>query len=263
MNVFLKRHGLAASVLLAATGAWAAPAVTDQPFVGQTWIVGCQKLPLHSAPNGFSRPVAQLNYRDHVRIEQLTQKYDLPDSQQGHSATQNDSDSLMGGGGKEYFAWAGVVAPGGHSGFVPLNCLVNGALINGPYENPEAYTQQTVSLSGSSAPEAAVSSRGFSKKEKGDKVAMRGMSAGNGVQECSAEQIQANAAAPDSAVSARGFSSKEKADKVAGISAAGNGVCIKENYEGLKGVIQAIPFVADPYTADLAFRREGGLGEFK
>lgn len=259
-------HYWIAALLFGSVSAQAAPATTDQPYVGQTWIVACQRLTLHSAPTGYSKPVTQLNYLDHVKIERLDKKYDLPDSQQDKSATNSDSDNLMAGGGKEYFAWAEVETPGGKSGYVPLSCLVNGTLINGPYENPEEYAKQSISMSaGSATPDAAVSSRGFSKKEKGDKVAMRGMSAGGGVRECTAEQIQANADAPDAAVSSRGFSKKEKGDKVAmrGMSAAGSSVCIKEDYTGLKTAIQAIPFVVDPYSADLAFRREGGLGEFK
>lgn len=269
MSITLKRYGLVAGLLLVSASAWTAPAMTDQPYVGQTWIVACQKLPLHSAPSGFSKPVALLNYRDHVKITQLTKKYDLPDSQQDKNATNSDSDSLMGGGGKEYFAWAEVEAPGGNSGFVPLSCLVNGALINGKYENPDDLFKQTVSLtpgaSAQAAPEAAVSSRGFAKKEKGDKVAMRGMSTGSTLQECSAEQIQANAATPDGAVSSRGFAKKEKGDKVAmrGMSVASATVCIKEDYAGLKATIAASTSVPDPYNADMAFRREGGLGEFK
>lgn len=263
-----QRHGLAA-LLLASAGAWAAPATTDMPYVGQTWIVACQKLPLHSAPTGFSKPVAQLNYRDHVKIERLDKKYDLPDSQQDKNATNSDSDNIMAGGGKEYFAWAEVEAPGGKNGFVPMSCLVNGMLINGPHENPDNLTKQRFSLTAEpgaqGASEAAVSSRGFSKKEKGDKVAMRGMSSGGGVQQCTAEQIQANASAPDGAVSSRGFSRKEKGDKVAmrGMSAASANVCIKEDYAGLEAVVAASVFVTDPYNADMAFRREGGLGEFK
>lgn len=257
---------LCSLALVALTGnALAGVAMTDQPFVGQTWVVACKKLPLHAAPTGYSKTVAVLNYHDHVKIEKLDKKYDLPDSQQDRNAN-SDSDNIMAGGGKEYFAWAEVAAPGGKSGYVPLNCLVNGSLMNGPHENPDEYAKQTLSLtSGTGAPEAAVSSRGFSKKEKGDKVAMRGMSSGGGVQECTAEQLQANANAPDGAVSARGFSKKEKGDKVAmrGMSAPGGNVCIKEDYAGLKTAIQSIPFVVDPYNADMAFRREGGLGEFK
>jgi hypothetical protein len=195
-------------------------AMTDQPFVGQTWLVACRNLPLHQAASGFSPTRGGLAYRDQVRITQLVGKYDLPESQQDKNAS-SDSDSLMGGGGKEYFAWAEVEA-GGRSGFVPLSCLVNGALIDGPHEDPIKFSEKRVApISAAGEPESATSSRGFSRKTTGDKVAMRGMSA-----------------------------------------AAAN-VCIKEDHAGLLRQIETAPFVADPYSADKAFRQQGALGEFK
>lgn len=266
MRFFISRALLAsAGACLAATAVQAGPATTDRPYVGQTWIVACQKLPLHSRPSGYSSTRGALDYRTHVEILSLQGKYELPESQQDKNINNSESDSLMGGGDKEYFAWAEVAAQNG-SGFVPLSCLVNGSLIDGPYENPADLVKQRFSLaSESGAPEAAVSSRGFSKKEKGDKVAMRGMSAAGALQECSAEQIQANASAPDGAVSSRGFSKKERGDKVAmrGMSVASATVCIKEDYTGLEAAMAASVTVNDPYNVDMAFRREGGLGEFK
>jgi len=244
---------------------FAEPSATDKPSVGQTWIVACRQLPMHAEPTGFSRPVAKLDFKDEVEIEELTGKYELPDSQQDKHANSDSDGFGFASGSSEHFAWARVRA-GAASGYVPLSCLVNGMLINGPYEDPAKFKVRQAKLElpgGGSGPESAVSSRGFSKKEKGDKVAMRGMSAG-GVQECTAEQVQANASAPESAVSSRGFSKKEKGDKVAmrGMSSGGD-VCVKEDYPGLEKHLATLPFVADPYNADLAFRREGGLGEFK
>lgn len=259
----LNLYGLA---LVTLTGnALAQVAMTDRPFVGQTWVVACKNLPLHTAPTGYSKTVAVLNYHDHVKIERLDKKYDLPDSQQDKNSS-SDSDNIMAGGGKEYFAWAEVQSSNGKSGYVPVSCLVNGSLLNGPHENPDEYAKQALSITaGTGAPEAAASSRGFSKKEKGDKVAMRGMNKGSAIQECTPEQIKANASAPDGAASSRGFSKKEKGDKVAmrGMSTINVNVCVKEDYPGLKAAIESTPLVVDPYNADMAFRREGGLGEFK
>jgi len=194
-------------------------AVSDLPMVGQTWLVACRNLPLHTEASGFSPTRGQLSYKEAVRIGSLVQKYDLPESQQDKHAN-NDSDSIMTGGGKEYFAWAQVQA-GKARGFVPVSCLVNGTVANGPYEDPAKFAERRVNLElPAAAPEAAVSSRGFSKKEKGDKVAMRGMS-------------------------------------------AGGDLCVKEDYAGLLAYMSQIPMVDDPYKADMEFRREGGLGEFK
>jgi hypothetical protein len=232
-------------------------AMTDQPFVGQTWLVACRNLPLHQAASGFSPTRGGLAYRDQVRITQLVGKYDLPESQQDKNAS-SDSDSLMGGGGKEYFAWAEVEA-GGRSGFVPLSCLVNGALIDGPHEDPIKFSEKRVApISAAGEPESATSSRGFSRKTTGDKVAMRGMT--GGMQDCTDANAQV-----EGAVSARGFSKKTTGDKVAmrGMSAAAANVCIKEDHAGLLRQIETAPFVADPYSADKAFRQQGALGEFK
>jgi len=239
-------------------------AATDQPYPGQTWMVACQKLPVHVSDSGYSKTVGELNYKDHVKIARLTGEFQLPESQKPASvndSTEASAFDVAGAGEVKNFAWAQISGPAGQKGFVPMNCLINANLVNGPHEDPGEYATQKVVLSGKV--NATVSSRGFSKKEKGDRVAMRGMSPSDPVQECTPEMIEDNAKAT---VSSRGFSKKEKGDQVAmrGMTKnASDGICVREDYEGLRAYIEKVPFVSDPYKADLAFRKEGGLGEFQ
>jgi len=240
--------------------AYAGLAMNDLPGRNQTWMVACQKLPMHASATGYSKTVGFLNYKDHVKIKKLSVKYELPPSQQ-KQAPENDDPTAI-NFEPSLYAWAQVNGPSGKKGFVPVSCLVNGRLANGKYEDPSDIAKQTVSLSAETIKQT-VSSRGFSRKEKGDRVAMRGMSPTDPIADCSAEMIESNAKAT---VSSRGFSRKEKGDRVAmrGMSSSGSdGICIKEDYQGLEDYIKKVPFVTDSYNEDLAFRQEGGLGEFK
>lgn len=272
-----RRHLAAGALLLSlAPVTQAEIAMTDQPYVGQTWIVACRHLPMHQSASAFSRSTGMLNYRDEVRIEALIGKFDLPDSQQDKFHASGE-DSLMGGGAhnKEHFAWARVSNSKGQQGHVAMTCLVNGTLINGPYETPLSDPAQIAKEAVPSGPEGAVSSRGFSRSVKADMVAMRGMVAQSGKpangSDCTAAVQQTPQ--PEAAVSARGFSRKEKGDKVAmrGMTNSGGDNtgqarastdCAGQAYDRLDTAFQH-PVTFDPYTAFLEFRREGRLGEFK
>ena len=224
-------------------------ATTDDPFVGQSWVVACREIPLHQQATGFSSSSSMLKYRDEVKIIELIDKYELPESQQ--NGDEEDPITGMSNRATRY-SWA-KVKTGGRAGFVPISCLVNGSVINGPYEDPEKFAEMH-----SKAGSTNVSSRGFSRKERGDRVAMRGMSSGGEVKECSDSDSS-------NMVSSRGFSRKERGDRVAmrGMSTKGNSICIKEDYEGLSEAIKKTVFVSNPYKDDIEFRQVGRLGEFK
>jgi hypothetical protein len=227
--------------LLGCQSAYGALSETDDPFPGQEWAVACKSLPIHSGASGFSDVSGKLEFGAVVLVNNLSQKYALPDSQQ--TSTDNESGTSA---PASRSAWA-EVSSGAHSGFVPVRCLVNKRLSTGPYENPADLFKKPVSMT-------VVSDRGFSKKEKGDQVAMRGMSKGGAVQECD-----------DAVVSSRGFSKKEKGDQVAmrGMSKSAEVICIKEDFAGLAQAIEQSPFVDNPQQFDLEFRKVGALGEFK
>lgn len=216
-------------------------AKTDEPFPGQRWAVACKLLPVHSSPSAYSAVKGQLEFGSVVVLGNLTEKFTLPDSQQ-----QNASGGASVSEPAAKFAWAEVSA-GSLSGFVPMSCLVNGNLANGRYENPSDLFKKPVSMSG-------VSDRGFSRKEKGDQVAMRGMSGAGAVKECD-----------ETTISSRGFSRKEKGDQVAmrGMSKTAEVICVKEDFANLAKTIEQLPYVENPHQADLEFRRLGALGEFK
>lgn len=246
----MKLRNLAGLLLLStAHTAIAGLANTDDPFVGQTWAVACREIPLHKTATGHSTSSSILKYRDEVKIVELIDKYELPESQQNG----DDLDPITGLSNRATkYSWAKVEL-GGRSGFVPISCLVNGSVINGPYEDPEKFSEMH-----SKAGNTKVSSRGFSRKERGDRVAMRGMSSGGEVKECT-ESDDSNT------VSSRGFSRKERGDRVAmrGMSTKGNSICIKEDFDGLSESIKKTVFVSNPYKEDLEFRKAGKLGEFK
>jgi len=224
---------------------------TDQPFPGQLWMVACQNLPVHAADTGYSRTVGSLQYKDHVKIAALSKQYELPDSQ-----TDNENQAMFDTGGDsafdvasevKYFAWARITGPNGQKGFVPMSCLINGNLVNGPHEDPSVLGRQVVRLS----------------ETYKETVSSRGMKAGNTVPECTNEMIENRAS---ETVSSRGFSKKEKGDRVAmrGIGKmTADGVCVREDYAGLRAHINETPLVVDSYNEDLAFRKQGRLGEFK
>ena len=228
------------SALTISTAAFAQLANTDEPFPGQQWAVACKSLPVHSNASAFSSVIGKLNFGSVVVINDLTQKYTLPDSQQQTSSGDATSEPTT------KFAWATITA-GGLSGFVPMSCLVNGNLAKGPYENPADLFKKPVSMAG-------VSDRGFSRKEKGDQVAMRGMSGASAVKECD-----------EATISSRGFSRKEKGDQVAmrGMSKTAEVICVKEDFTSLSKAIDQLPYVENPHQDDLDFRRLGALGEFK
>ena len=228
-------------VVVSPHAAFAQLAKTDEPFPGQQWAVACKVLPIHSEASAFSNVKGQLTFGNTVVIKNLTKKFVLPDSQQGPAS----------GGGtmsepQAKFSWA-EVSTANLSGFVPMSCLVNGALAQGPYENPADLFQKPVSVGN-------ISDRGFSKKEKGDQVAMRGMSGKSEVQECD-----------EATISSRGFSKKEKGDQVAmrGMSKSAEVICVREDFVNLANTIRELPEVNNPHQADLEFRRVGNLGEFK
>lgn len=273
MQIRPKRLVLGALLSCLTVATQAEIAMTDQPYVGQTWLVACRHLPMHQSASTFSRSTGMLNYRDEVRIEELIGKFDLPDSQQDKHRS-NDEDSIMSGGAhnKEHFAWARVSNKKGQQGHVAMTCLVNGSLINGPYETPLSDPVQIAKEAASGGPEGAVSSRGFSRSVKADMVAMRGMVAQSGKPTNSGDcaSTAQPASQPEAAVSSRGFSRKEKGDRVA-MRGMTNGNttqtktsadCTGQSYDRLDAAFQH-PVTFDPYTAFLEFRREGHLGEFK
>jgi len=246
-----------------AAPSFGALAKNDRPGRNQNWMVACQKLPVHSSDNGFSKTVAILPYKSVVTIKDLRGKYDLPDSQNpdADKSPAEQNDFLSNSVAKDHYAWAQITGPSGENGYVPISCLVNDTLSKGPYEDPSQIMDQRVTLAGNFKP--TVSSRGFSKKERGDRVAMRGMTPSDPVQECSDEMLNSES---KTTVSSRGFSKREKGDRVAmrGLgSSSSDGICIKEDYQGLKNYIAGVPLVTDSYKHDYDFRKEGGLGEFK
>lgn len=224
-----------------APASFAQLAKTDEPFPGQQWAVACKTLPVHTDATAFSKVKGQLSFGTTVVIKNLTGKFVLPDSQQS-SASGGETTSEP----QAKFAWA-EVSSANFSGFVPMSCLVNGNLAQGPHENPADLFQKPISVGN-------VADRGFSKKEKGDQVAMRGMSGKSEVTECD-----------DATISSRGFSKKEKGDQVAmrGMSKSTEVICVREDFVNLAKTINALPEVNNPHEADLEFRRVGNLGEFK
>lgn len=228
-------------VVVSSQAAFAQLAKTDDPFAGQKWAVACKTLPVHSEATAFSNVKGQLVFGTTVVIKNLTKKFTLPESQQ-----TSPSGSEAASEPQSKFAWA-EVSTADLGGFVPMSCLVNGNLVQGPHESPADLFQKPVSI-------GSVSDRGFSKKEKGDQVAMRGMSGSNKVGKCDEETI-----------SSRGFSKKEKGDQVAmrGMSKSAEVICVREDFTKLAKTIQELPEVNNPHETDLEFRRVGNLGEFK
>lgn len=207
--------------------------------------VACKRTPVHPAPDALTKPVGMANYGQRGIVLALDGLYVLPETQQPikkNTTDDREQEKLKLFGPAKQPTWALIEIGPQQKGYIAISCLAEERIFN----------REKIGTPNPQSAGAISANRGFSEKENGDLVAMRGAT-GAARASCSQAAV---------ANSGRGFSEKESGDQVANRGSTGTAKLSDcANFKAIDEQLAA-DVQYDPYDAYESFRKEGNIGEF-